>query len=203
MIASEPAAAYLQLSWGSGWKGMTGDWMTDETKERMRGLYREMKGRDGMPFPKTRRLAVSNNHPRLPLGWVRLVKWEDCADLEAFRVRSQREQAQAEQLRKQEVKRHEQERAAREAAERAALLASLSDNARQVEDLKARMGTGNKGRRQGDQLYQQTNQLIKSAADWSAEDRQALRAAAVAIFEHLGLKKDDYKKLIRGLPTPP
>lgn len=203
MIRSEPNAAYLQLSWGSGWKGMTGDWMGDGIKETMRGLYREMKGRDGMPFPKTRRLAVANSHPFLPLGWVRLLRWEDCMSLEAFRLRKDREQMQVQQLRKEEAKRLEQAQAAREAEERDARLAALSENARQVEALKGRIGPGNKGRRQSDQLFQATNHMIKSALDWSADDRMLLRAAAVAIFEHLGLKKDDYKKLIRDLPAPP
>ncbi len=85
IIDAEPDAAYLQLSWGSGWCGMTGDWLTNESKETMRGLYREMRGRDGMPFPKTRRLAVSNGSPCLPLGWIRLCPWEMVADCLAER----------------------------------------------------------------------------------------------------------------------
>lgn len=80
LIGKETDAAYLQLSWGSGWRGMTGDWMSDGIKKTMRGRYREMKGCDGMPFPKTRRLAVANNHPSLPLGWVRLIPFAQAAE---------------------------------------------------------------------------------------------------------------------------
>ncbi|QXP83826.1 type III-A CRISPR-associated RAMP protein Csm5 [Methylococcus sp. Mc7] len=202
LIKSEPSAAYLQLSWGSGWKGMTGDWMGDGIKEAMRGFYREMRGRDGMPFPKTRRLVVANNHPCLPLGWIRLLKWEDCVELDTFRARSQRDQTPAEQLRKEEARRRADARAAREAADREKRLAALSANARRAEDLEAKMTAGNKGSGKGNQLFQLTNELIKSAGDWPADDQQVLRAAAMAIFEHLGLKKEDYKKLVRHLAPP-
>lgn len=89
LIDTEPNAAYLQLSWGSGWRGMTGDWLSDEIKEAMRGLYREMRGREGMPFPKTRRLAVANGSPSLPLGWIRLCPWETVADRLAKREMQQ------------------------------------------------------------------------------------------------------------------
>ena len=80
LIDQEPQAAYLQLSWGSGWRGMTGDWMREPTTATMRSLYPEMRGRDGMPFPKTRRLAVYENSPCLPLGWIRLLPIEKVAD---------------------------------------------------------------------------------------------------------------------------
>ena len=63
-------AAYLRLAWGSGWRGMTGDWQDPETLGKMRILYR--LGKSGSEiFPKTRRLAVKRL-PCLPLGWVRL-----------------------------------------------------------------------------------------------------------------------------------
>jgi len=74
LLRNESKSAYLQLSWGSGWRGMTGDWMDDDLQNAMRKLYKEMRGRDGMPFPKNRRLAVSGE-PRLPLGWVRLIPY--------------------------------------------------------------------------------------------------------------------------------
>lgn len=63
---------YLQLSWGSGWRAMTGDWMDKDVVAEMRKLY-ELRKPDlpDMPFPKTRRLAVSGE-PKWPLGWVRL-----------------------------------------------------------------------------------------------------------------------------------
>lgn len=68
-LAANPNSIYLQLSWGSGWRGMTGDWLDEETSLTMRHLYN--LGKETMPFPKTRRLAVVGE-PKLPLGWVRL-----------------------------------------------------------------------------------------------------------------------------------
>ena len=70
-IKDDPDSIYLQLSWGSGWRGMTGDWMDDGLELEMRELYNLDSGRRTMPFPKTRRLAVSGE-PKLPLGWIRL-----------------------------------------------------------------------------------------------------------------------------------
>ena len=68
--------AYLRLAWGSGWRGMTGDWLDAPNLSTMRELYR--LGRENMPFPKTRRLAVQGT-PCLPLGWVRLGPWRQKA----------------------------------------------------------------------------------------------------------------------------
>ena len=93
LITREPDAAYLQLSWGSGWRGMTGDWMNDSTEKTMRGLYPEMRGRDGMPFPKTRRLAVYENAPCLPLGWIRLLPMEKVNDRLRQKAIHQQQQA--------------------------------------------------------------------------------------------------------------
>jgi hypothetical protein len=70
-IKDDPDSIYLQLSWGSGWRGMTGDWMDDGLELAMRELYNLDSGRRNMPFPKTRRLAVLGE-PKLPLGWIRL-----------------------------------------------------------------------------------------------------------------------------------
>lgn len=68
--------AYLRLAWGSGWRGMTGDWLDVKSLSAIRELYR--LGRQNMPFPKTRRLAVQGA-PCLPLGWVRLGPWRQKA----------------------------------------------------------------------------------------------------------------------------
>lgn len=70
MIEQEPHVAYLQMSWGSGWRGMTGDWASAEHVNTFRELFK--LGRIGKPFPKTRRLVVSGE-PKYPLGWVRLL----------------------------------------------------------------------------------------------------------------------------------
>jgi hypothetical protein len=73
---------YLRLAWGSGWRGMTGDWLDAPSFSVMRELYRLGKGSKDAKgnwqpvgiFPKTRRLAVQGT-PCLPLGWVRLGPW--------------------------------------------------------------------------------------------------------------------------------
>ncbi|MBK8536340.1 MAG: hypothetical protein IPL59_15150 [Candidatus Competibacteraceae bacterium] len=62
----------MRLAWGSGWRGMTGDGLAESEMAVMREAYR--LGRPGLPFPKTRRLAVQGS-PCLPLGWVRLMPW--------------------------------------------------------------------------------------------------------------------------------
>jgi hypothetical protein len=78
----------------------------------------------------------------------------------------------------------------------------MSENARKVEKLKAVKKETYAGRGKGHQLYQQVNQLIQSATDWTPDEQLALRAAAIEIFDNLGLKKDDYKKLLRSLAAP-
>lgn len=77
MLQQDQQSAYLQLSWGSGWRGMTGDWASDEQVKIFRELFN--LGRTGKPFPKTRRLVVSGE-PKLPLGWVRLMPYASVAD---------------------------------------------------------------------------------------------------------------------------
>jgi len=88
MIEQEPHAAYLQMSWGSGWRGMTGDWASAEQVNTFRELFG--LGKKGHPlFPKTRRLVVSGE-PRYPLGWVRLLPYESVANrLEKAQVQQQ------------------------------------------------------------------------------------------------------------------
>lgn len=77
LLAKDLDSIYLQLSWGSGWRGMTGDWMDDGLELAMRQLYN--LGKTNMPFPKTRRLAVLGE-PKLPLGWVRLFSLAQVAE---------------------------------------------------------------------------------------------------------------------------
>ncbi|MEC4748355.1 type III-A CRISPR-associated RAMP protein Csm5 [Methylomicrobium sp. Wu6] len=73
MLEKDQHAAYLQMSWGSGWRGMTGDWASEEQVKTFIEIFK--LGREGKPFPKTRRLAVSGE-PKLPLGWIRLLPYE-------------------------------------------------------------------------------------------------------------------------------
>lgn len=88
MIESDQQAAYLQMSWGSGWRGMTGDWASEDQVKTFRELFN--LGRNGKPFPKTRRLVVSGE-PKLPLGWIRLLPYE----LVATQIENQQIQQQA------------------------------------------------------------------------------------------------------------
>ena len=76
-LENDQDAAYLQLSWGSGWRGMTGDWASEDQVNSFRELFG--LGKPGKPFPKTRRLAVSGE-PKLPLGWIRLLPYEKVVD---------------------------------------------------------------------------------------------------------------------------
>ena len=65
--------SYLRLSWGSGWRGMTGDWIDDKNLQEVR--TQKKLGKQGVDvFPKTRRLAIDpvKGVPCLPLGWVRI-----------------------------------------------------------------------------------------------------------------------------------
>ncbi|MGZ0020569.1 type III-A CRISPR-associated RAMP protein Csm5 [Nitrosomonas sp. wSCUT-2] len=77
MMKADQQSAFLQMSWGSGWRGMTGDWASDEQVKTFRELFN--LGRTGKPFPKTRRLVVSGE-PKLPMGWIRLVPYDLIVD---------------------------------------------------------------------------------------------------------------------------
>lgn len=87
MIETEPEAAYLQISWGSGWRGMTGDWASEEQVNKFRELFG--LGKPGRDFPKTRRLVVSGE-PKYPLGWIRLLPYERVSErIEAQHIKQQ------------------------------------------------------------------------------------------------------------------
>jgi CRISPR/Cas system CSM-associated protein Csm5 (group 7 of RAMP superfamily) len=72
-LGQDSGTAFLRLSWGSGWRGMTGDWIDDDTLKEVR--TQKKLGRTGVDiFPKTRRLAMDTQKgtPCLPLGWIRI-----------------------------------------------------------------------------------------------------------------------------------
>ena len=93
MLKTDEQSAYLQMSWGSGWRGLTGDWASEAQVDTFRQLFN--LGRIGKPFPKTRRLVVSGE-PKLPMGWVRLLPYELVADkLEKQQTRQQANNAQS------------------------------------------------------------------------------------------------------------
>jgi CRISPR type III-A-associated RAMP protein Csm5 len=79
MITNQPEAAYLQISWGIGWRGMTGDWASEEQVQTFRTRFN--LGKPDRPFfPKTRRLVVAGE-PKYPMGWIRLWPYAHIADL--------------------------------------------------------------------------------------------------------------------------
>lgn len=75
--AMTPDSGFItRISWGSGWKGMTGDWMNEKMTEEARKQYKLC--RHNLPFPKTRRLALDQEgNPSLPLGWVMISRQTD------------------------------------------------------------------------------------------------------------------------------
>lgn len=60
----------LRISWGSGWKGMTGDYLDEEWLNEFRRKYR--LGRQNFQFPKTRRIIFEDNEPKYLTGWVKV-----------------------------------------------------------------------------------------------------------------------------------
>lgn len=129
------------------------------------------------------------------------------AKLNQQREKLEQARREAEQRRqKEEAETQEKaERAAqarREEEERKKRLDALSDNARNAENLKNDLTPSSKGRGKGHKLYQDVCKKIQEAASWTPEDRAILKEMAIQCFEHLGLKRDDYKKLLRGLDAP-
>lgn len=60
----------LRISWGSGWKGMTGDYLDENWLNIFRQKYR--LGRQNLPFPKTRRIVFEDNKPKYLTGWIKV-----------------------------------------------------------------------------------------------------------------------------------
>lgn len=61
----------LRISWGSGWKGMTGDFLDDNWLKIFRQKYR--LGKTGFDiFPKTRRIVFEDNKPKYLTGFVKI-----------------------------------------------------------------------------------------------------------------------------------
>ncbi|MBK8257163.1 MAG: type III-A CRISPR-associated RAMP protein Csm5 [Polyangiaceae bacterium] len=83
--------ALLPVAWGIGWRGMTGavfERLDNSTGERERNVcahdpptLRRLRTTSGMGkteypiFPKTRRLALDQTDPTLPMGWVSIRPW--------------------------------------------------------------------------------------------------------------------------------
>ena len=61
----------LRISWGSGWKGMTGDFLDNQWLQTFRSKYR--LGKNNFPiFPKTRRIIFDGNEPKYLTGWIKI-----------------------------------------------------------------------------------------------------------------------------------
>lgn len=168
------------------------------------------------------------NRNLLPFGWLLVEvqplespeqEWSELRNLcephlvsarrFAAKLAGQRERM-AEARAKAQAQRHEEERlararaeqeakVAREAAEREARLAALSDNGRQAQALREEFTPASRGKGKGHQLFRAVNSLITVATLWSPDDKALLKEIAAEAFAHLGLKKDDYKKLLRSL----
>lgn len=69
MKQEHPDTFIIRMAWGSGWRGMTGNWIDERD---MAAVRQETKlGKRGVPvFPKTRRLAMADGAPSQPLGWA-------------------------------------------------------------------------------------------------------------------------------------
>lgn len=68
----------MRLSWGSGWKGMTGDFINDLDKDEkakwiefFRKKY-QMGKKDFPIFPKTRRIVFEDEKPKYLTGWIKI-----------------------------------------------------------------------------------------------------------------------------------
>lgn len=92
----------LQLAWGSGWKGMTGELLSqEELTDNVRSKLQLAPKYLNFPFPKSRRIAVTDEGA-VPLGWVKLT----------FTTKEEirhQELARAEQARQDAIKRQKQQ----------------------------------------------------------------------------------------------
>lgn len=61
----------LRISWGSGWKGMTGDYLDDNWLNNFRRKY-QLGKRDFPIFPKTRRIVFEDDEPKYLTGWIKV-----------------------------------------------------------------------------------------------------------------------------------
>lgn len=61
----------LRISWGSGWKGMTGDFLDNNRLQTFRSKYNLGKNNFTI-FPKTRRIVFVKNEPEYLTGWIKI-----------------------------------------------------------------------------------------------------------------------------------
>jgi CRISPR-associated protein Csm5 len=114
-------------------------------------------------------------------------------------LRAQAETRRGEEERQARAEADKRAEATRLEAEQAARLAALSENAKEAEELRAKCDNATKNKGKGSQLFGDAKKLIEQAAEWSGEDKAALKAVAAYVFDWLGVKKDEAKKLLRPL----
>ncbi len=72
----------LRISWGSGWKGMTGDYLDQNWLNTFRQNYR--LGKTNFPvFPKTRRIVFENDEPKYLTGWIKVKLYDTKQEIKA------------------------------------------------------------------------------------------------------------------------
>jgi CRISPR-associated protein Csm5 len=71
-ISTERSDEFIfRLSWGIGWKGMTGDFLDKTTLLNVKNKLR--LGKQGIDvFPKSRKIVFHNNEPNFLAGWVKV-----------------------------------------------------------------------------------------------------------------------------------
>mgnify|MGYP000870063007 CR=1 FL=1 len=98
----------LQLAWGSGWNGMTGELLEkNELTPVLREKLKLAPGYAQFPFPKSRRFALINGQA-LPMGWVKL-SFTDKEEKKRFEA-EQRQAALNRQAREDAAQRANEER---------------------------------------------------------------------------------------------
>ncbi len=74
-IPADNRSFLLHLGWGSGWRGMTGNYLEDCLEKndfaRLRERFKLGKLYSDV-FPKTRKIAFQNGKPAYPLGWIKI-----------------------------------------------------------------------------------------------------------------------------------
>lgn len=92
-IPQDGGSFFLHLGWGSGWRGMTGNYLDDEYIKGFREKYGKFSNQMGKNikdkatgswvqfpiFPKTRKIAFENGKPKYPLGWIKIEKVKEDA----------------------------------------------------------------------------------------------------------------------------
>jgi CRISPR-associated protein Csm5 len=71
---TEKTEFVIRMSWGIGWKGMTGDYLSADWLEKFRRNrnYKMTKHPDFPIYPKTRKIVFDDDTPKYLTGWVKI-----------------------------------------------------------------------------------------------------------------------------------